>query len=114
MEIRVKRFSTTSDTSIISHADRKDHKYVAKVKGKNGKYRYFYNKEDYQNYLQEQKSPDKIFDKVGDWFGNLNKRRLSFQKKGKQKVDEIINKYNKRSSKDTLIDKRLLKKRRIS
>ena len=112
MEIRVKRSSTTSDTSIICHADRKGHKYIAKVRGKNGKYRYFYDKEEYQEYLNGKKSSDSdgIFDKVSSWFKNINKSRTSLQKKAERKVNEIIDKYKKRSSKDATIDKRLINK----
>lgn len=110
MEVRVKRCSTTSDTSIISHSAKKNHKYIARVKGKNGKYRYFYDREEYQEYLNGKKSSDGILDKVGDWFGKLNKRRVGFQKKAERKVNEIIDKYKNRSSKDTLIDKRAIKK----
>lgn len=110
MEVRVKRCSNASDKSIISHANRKGHKYIAKVELSNGKYRYFYDKEEYQEYLNGKKSSDDIFDKVGDWFGKLNKRRVSFQKKAERKVNEIIDKYKKLSSKDTIIDKRAIKK----
>ena len=110
MEIRVKRFSTTSDTSIISHADRKDHKYIAKVRGKNGKYRYFYDKEEYQECLNGKESSDGIFDKVGGWFSNLNKRIRSSKKKAERKINEIIGKCKDRSGKDSMIDKRLIKK----
>lgn len=112
MEIRVKRSSTTSDTSIICHADRKGHKYIAKVRGKNGKYRYFYDKEEYREYLNGKKSSDSdgILDKVSSWFKNINKSRTSLQKKAERKVNEIIDKYKKRSSKDATIDKRLINK----
>ena len=42
----------------LYHASKKKHKYVAKVPIGNNKYRYFYDKEDYQAYL-DSKNPTK-------------------------------------------------------
>lgn len=97
------------DEKVICHRspmfgkERKNHKYIARVRGKNGKYRYFYDKAEYQAYLNDEKSSNGMFDKVGNWFRN-------FRKKGEQKVNEIIGKYKNRSTKDALIDKRLINK----
>ncbi len=39
----------------LMHKDRKKHKYVAKIKNSNGKYRYFYTNEEYEAYLENRK-----------------------------------------------------------
>ena len=110
MECIVKRVSTTQNSTIISHSDKKDHKYIAKVKRKNGKYRYFYDKKEYQEYLNDKKSSNGIIDKLDNWFDDINDRRRNFQKQAKKKVNKILNKYNKRSVKDFMIDKRTINK----
>ena len=38
--------------SHLVHKDKEKHKYVAKIDKGNKKYRYFYDKEEYQNYLK--------------------------------------------------------------
>lgn len=111
MEIRVKRTSTSSASSIICHADRKKHKYIAKVKIENGRHRYFYTKEAYQQYLKENKNTsESIGDKVSKWLKKLNTKRTKFQEKAKKKAKKILDKCGSLSSKDFLIDKRLIKK----
>lgn len=84
MEIRVRRAP-----SYIQHADRENHKYIAKVKTKNGEWRYFYDKDEYRRYLFGKKLKNK-FGKLDDI---LEKKTSSLREKAKKKVDKILNKH---------------------
>ena len=65
MEVRVKRTNQSYDESLCHWKTKKDHKYVARIKMPNGKYRYFYDKEEYRKYLNKGKSAiEGIVDKV--------------------------------------------------
>lgn len=48
----------------LYHWEKEDHKYIAKIKRPNGKWRYFYSQEEYQAYLDNQKK-DQTFDPFG-------------------------------------------------
>lgn len=85
-----------SDVYVISNgqlmhaATRKRHKYIAKVRTKNGKYRYFYDQDKYEAYLKsknKKRSKSSIFDRLGD-FSNWIKS-LSFKKTIKETGDAI-------------------------
>ncbi len=58
----------------------KKHKYVARVKQKNGKYRYFYTDKEYQAYLKNKSSnklgdlKDKLSDSIDDLLGKDDKK----------------------------------------
>ena len=43
---------------------KKDHKYIARVELSNGKYRYFYDKEEYQNYLKRLNNPNSTYKNI--------------------------------------------------
>lgn len=115
MEIRVKRVTPTqSNDDFLSHADRKKHKYFAKVELKNGKFRYFYDREEYQEYLRGKKKT--LTNKVTKTVSNIldktfdGKSKTKAQAKGKKKADKILDKYKDLPSNDffLLIDKRLI------
>lgn len=115
MEVRVKRFPhTQTDDEFISHADRKKHKYVAKVELKNGKFRYFYDKKEYQEYLNGKKKS--LADTVSKTISNVldktfdGKSKSKAQAKGKKKADKILAKYKDLPSNDffLLLDRRLI------
>lgn len=93
MEVRVKRSS-----SYIQHADRKDHKYVAKVKLKNGKYRYFYDKGEYNRYL--------LGKKIGNAFNNLKKKAEKLDDKIDKKLDKLKAKVKAKSKVDNVLKKK--------
>ena len=99
-----------TDTS-LAHKDKEKHKYVAKIDKGNKKYRYFYDKEEYQNYLKGKNvvgnllSNIKIFDKKvkkSDVYKNYTKGKKAVEKtfknlsssieKGKQSVEKVLNK----------------------
>lgn len=53
----------------LAHGDWEEHKYIAKVRRPNGKYRYFYDMEEYKNYLRKNQlnSPfENTFSFLGD------------------------------------------------
>lgn len=52
-----------SDSYLI-HGEWKKHKYIAKVKMKNGKYRYFYSQEEYNSYLKGNNKKKDTFDGI--------------------------------------------------
>lgn len=87
MEYRIKRRE-------LMHEDREDHKYVAKVSIKNGKYRYFYSKDEYQKYIGQKKDGPKPFEKlknVGKKIQDIGKKAVSFlDKKKDQAVDSLL------------------------
>ncbi len=61
--------------NVLQHDEKEKHKYVAKVEMP--KYtRYFYSNEEYQSYLENQKS-ETIFDKLGSFFDNVIGKSLS-------------------------------------
>ena len=55
-------------SDVLVHGEWKEHKYIAKVKMKNGKYRYFYSQEEYNAYLsgKDEKKLEKSKTKKSD------------------------------------------------
>ena len=97
--------------SHLVHKDKEKHKYVAKIDKGNKKYRYFYNKEEYQNYLKGKNvvgnlfSNIKVFNKKvkkSDVYKNYTKGKKAVEKtfknlsssieKGKRSVEKVLNK----------------------
>lgn len=77
----------------LMHAEKKDHKYIAKVKLKNGKYRYFYDKDEYEAYLNPKKkkrSKSSIFAKIKKFFKKTLKESTHAIKKGKKIVKKLL------------------------
>jgi len=89
----------------LYHASKKRHKYIAKVPIGNNKYRYFYTKEEYRNYLagkdstkKDSKSKknsvskffNKVFKNIEGLFKKSKKQISTTVDKGKQFVDEVI------------------------
>ena len=85
----------TCQDGIIAHGDgNKKHKYIARVKVKNNKYRYFYTQEEYQNYLNGKKKKKSVFG------NNLLKSIKSFSKKVVDKGADFLDKFqNKKVAK---------------
>lgn len=76
-------------SSALSHADRENHKYIAKVKQSNGKYRYFYDKEEYMKFLKNGESTiKKLGDKLKSGLTDLKK----LSQKGKDYTEKISDK----------------------
>ena len=97
--------------SYLVHKDKEKHKYVAKIDKGNKKYRYFYDKEEYQNYLKGKNvvgnllSNIKVFNKKvkkSDVYKNYTKGKKAVEKtfknlsssieKGKRSVEKVLNK----------------------
>lgn len=97
--------------SHLVHKDKEKHKYVAKIDKGNKKYRYFYDKEEYQNYLKGKNvvgnllSNIKVFNKKvkkSDVYKNYTKGKKAVEKtfknlsssieKGKRSVEKVLNK----------------------
>lgn len=72
----------------LYHADRKKHKYIAKVKVKKGKYRYFYDKDEYDRYLRGKDFVDKL---MGSYKKIEKKVEKSYSKLD-DKVDKLLKK----------------------
>ena len=62
---------------------KKDHKYIARVELSNGKYRYFYDKEEYQNYLKRLNNPNSTYKNI------LNNNKLIGSTEHKEWNDSI-------------------------
>ena len=99
----------------LYHASRKQHKYITKVPIGNGKYRYFYTREEYNSYKndKENKETDKksktksvsnffadIFKRVKKLFKKSKKQVSKTLEKGKKFVDEVI--FGKNGGKNKL------------
>lgn len=86
----------------LYHASKKKHKYIAKVRTSNGKYRYFYTQEEYAAYkngkTDKEKSKTKsvskffkgLFSNVKNLFKKPRKQISKTLDKGKKFVDEVI------------------------
>lgn len=59
-----KFYVTRNGTRCLIHADKKDHKYIAKVERPNKKWRYFYSRKEYEAYLKKKKVIDKIVEGI--------------------------------------------------
>lgn len=67
----------------LAHGDWKEHKYIAKVKIKGDHWRYFYDKEEYENFLKKSKEDDTILglpviDDIFSFFANAGRAITSF------------------------------------
>ena len=100
----------------LYHAQKKQHKYVARVKTKNGKYRYFYTMDEYKAYKSGESSGKKEktskLKAVSNFFKNLKnsvnkilkktKKELGKSlEKGKKFIDEVI--FGKKKTKGNSI-----------
>lgn len=89
----------------LYHAQKKQHKYIARVQTANGKYRYFYTREDYDAYRKSKESPEpkkrsklnsisnffkKISDSVSKLFKKSKKELGESLEKGRKFVEEVI------------------------
>lgn len=84
--------------SQLSHADGRKHKYIARIRQPNGRYRYFYDKEEYLSYLNKGKNDD---DSVFDKFKNAAKdvaKKLSPSKRGESPAKKFLSKFSDKSS----------------
>ena len=84
----------------LYHVDRKKHKYIAKVPIGKGKYRYFYDKEEYRAYMNnktENKSENKKSktNSVSNFFNKIFNKLNNLFKKSKKQVSKTINKGKK-------------------
>lgn len=83
----------------LYHAQKKQHKYVARIKTANGKYRYFYTREEYAAYKQNKESPrpkkTSGFKKVSDFFKNITTKITNFFKKSKKEIGKTLDKGRK-------------------
>lgn len=93
-----------TDSSELCHGSKQKHKYIARVKGKNGKYRYFYDKDEYRMYL--------FGKKLGDVKSDLTKKANKIESKLSKKVDSFLDKKKdqKIGSLSLLIKKKHVKK----
>lgn len=96
----ITRSNTLSETSSdLYHADQKKHKYIVKIKRTNGKYRYFYDKEEYQRYLKGKDildSTTKALKDVKDDVSGIKKKVDKYlNKKKDKKLDGIALIYTK-------------------
>lgn len=70
----------------LYHASRKNHKYIAKVRKPNGKYRYFYTQEEYNTYKNSKTNGEKSKSKsVSKLFNNLFKSVKNLFKKPRKR-----------------------------
>lgn len=77
----------------------KGHKYIAKVKLSNNKYRYFYNKEEYESYLKgDLQAPSKFIQNENISLALERIRRLSVIE-GKHSIDEDMSLINQKYDK---------------
>lgn len=86
-----------SDNSTISSKEKKDHKYIAKVKLSNGKYRYFYDQNEYDAYLNRlkyQKNEPDFMKKVK----NIDSNDILTRDENMDKVNEAYDPYNSATS----------------
>lgn len=97
MQFKITRDSTHD---VLSHAtegkERKNHKYIARVlvsrNKKKNRYRYFYDKEEYQAYLKNRKNKEvnKNFKKTKSSVTNFFKKIKDNAEKTSDKIDNII------------------------
>ena len=89
----------------ISHAfwnrkkggQKKDHKYIQRVKGKNGLWRYFYDEAEWQAYLKGQTDQvNSIGGKIKDKLGYDEKKRMQDAKKNRNRAAENYREENLR------------------
>ena len=82
----------------LYHASKKKHKYIAKVKISKGKYRYFYNQEDYDAYLNKKNKKEtekKSKNSVSNFFKNVFSNIDKFFKKSKKRFEKVVDKGKK-------------------
>lgn len=84
----------------ISHAfwnrnkggQKKEHKYIQRIKDKNGLWRYFYDEEEWQAYLKGKTDHvDSIGGKIKDKLGYDEKKRMQDAKKNRDRAAEYVN-----------------------
>lgn len=80
---------------LVHWGEKEDHKYIAKVKRPNGKYRYFYDREEYMNFLNKGKK------KAENLLGKLKNKAEDVSKKVKSASDND----DKKSKGKSLTDK---------
>lgn len=87
----------------LYHAQKKQHKYIARVRTANGKYRYFYTREEYNAYKTAKESPkpkkaSKLKSKlksVSKFFKNISKKISTLFKKSKKELGKTLSKGRK-------------------
>lgn len=87
---------------LVHWGEKEDHKYIAKVKRPNGKYRYFYDREEYQNFLNKgKKTAEKLFGNIKDKAEDVSKKVKSTVDKDdkKSKGKDFVDKNSKKESK---------------
>lgn len=83
----------------LYHAQKKRHKYIARVKTANGKYRYFYTREEYNVYRKSEESPEpkktSKLKSVSNFFKKITKNINKLFKKSKKELGKSLNKGKK-------------------
>lgn len=83
----------------LYHAQKKNHKYVARVKTANGKYRYFYTLDEYKSYKNgtvsdKKKKPSKL-KSISKFFKKISSNINKLFKKSKKELGESLEKGRK-------------------
>ena len=86
-------YDTYSIGGVLYHADRANHKYIKKVKTKNGKWRYYYNKMKDSNWDESISNMYKDFYNIAA--RNTDKLRKFSDQGHKKYVKNLNNSYNK-------------------
>lgn len=74
---------------------KKDHKYIAKIKMPGGKFRYFYDKEEYQRYLNKGKNAvEKLFGKAKSALNDVSEKFKDNAKDNKSKAKSSVDKVS--------------------
>lgn len=88
------------DDELYHWGIKEDHKYIAKIKMPNGKFRYFYDKEEYQRYLNKGKNTvDKLLGKAKSAVKDVSKNIKNVTKDGDSKAKSSIDKISDKSTK---------------
>lgn len=83
----------------LYHAQKKQHKYIARVQTTKGKYRYFYTREEYAEYKQNKESPKpkktSMWESVSKFFKKAKNSIRKLFKKSKKELGESLEKGRK-------------------
>lgn len=92
----------------LRHADKRDHKYIAKIKRSNGKFRYFYDNDEYQRYLRGQKAVNhikNIFNSAGNAIAKAAKSVKKASQSTISNIDKVLDKVKSVKIKDIATDR---------